>query len=89
LTKDGFIGQDIFNYTTADGIVSVIVNVSAGSCAGSKRGMLGSCNVGKCSCAAESCMLPLFVVNPDATARAATPKAPACRYPGAQGKQMK
>jgi hypothetical protein len=83
LSKDGFIGQDVFNYTTAEGTANVTVDVTPGSCAGSKCGALGSCNAGRCSCAADSGMMPVFVVNSNTTARAATPKVPACRYPGA------
>jgi hypothetical protein len=82
LSRAGFTGTDSFNYTTAAGTASVTVNVTAGSCAGSKCGVLGSCQAGKCSCAPDSGMLPMFVSNPDAAARAATPKVPACRYPG-------
>jgi hypothetical protein len=82
ISKDGFTGQDAFNYTTADGTAIVTVDVTPGSCAGNKCGVLGSCSSGKCSCAADSGMLPTFVVNQDATTHAATPKVPACRYPG-------
>jgi hypothetical protein len=82
LSRAGFTGTDTFNYTTAAGTARVLVSVTAGSCAGSKCGLLGSCQAGKCSCAPDSGMLPMFVSNPDAVARAATPKVPACRYPG-------
>jgi hypothetical protein len=58
LSKDGFIGQDAFNYTTADGTGIVTVDVTPGSCEGSKCGVLGSCSAGRCSCAADSGMLP-------------------------------
>jgi hypothetical protein len=45
-------------------------------------GLLGSCNAGTCSCAADSGMLPTFVANPNTTTRATTPRVPACHYPG-------
>jgi hypothetical protein len=45
---------------------------------------MGTCANGSCSCAANSGMVPLFIANPDAAARALTPRAPACRYPGEQ-----
>jgi hypothetical protein len=82
LSKAGFTGIDSFNYTTPDGTAVVTVSVTPGSCLGSKCGLLGSCNAGACSCAADSGMLPTFVTNPNTTTRTTTPRVPACRYPG-------
>jgi hypothetical protein len=84
ISKDGYVGLDTFNYTTADGTADVTVEVTPGSCAGSKCGVLGSCQAGACRCAAGSGLLPVYVANPNATARAVTPNCAACRYPGEQ-----
>jgi hypothetical protein len=84
ISREGFVGQDTFNYTTADGTANVTVEVTPRSCGSSRCGVLGSCQAGSCSCAPGSGMLPVFVANPNATARVVTPRSPACRYPGEQ-----
>jgi hypothetical protein len=82
ISRSGFTGTAVFNYTTPDGTATVTVNVLPGSCLNNRCGVAGSCQGGKCSCAADSGMVPTFIRNLDAAARAVTPRVPACRYPG-------
>jgi hypothetical protein len=83
ICRFGFIGKETFTVTTAQGVTTITVDVTPGSCDINLCGLQrqsGSCEQGSCSCVFGSQMAPTFARNPDAAARALVPLVPACRH---------
>jgi hypothetical protein len=83
ICRYGFVGKETLNVTTAQGVTSITIDVTPGSCSINLCGLQrqsGSCEQGRCSCVSGSQLTPTFARNPDAAARAVVPVVPACRY---------